>query len=243
MLRRLPWVAIAVLLGVGLAINIAVAWACADRSAVVVAPDQARKWKELDPGIAWTKGALGPAWFDGAAIGVAWYEGAQKGVQVELSEGFGVEIANLTRWSRTTDTADMELAAQRAAAGRPPRNIGGGRIDRAEALRSGWPFFALVSAEPGEDHALAIDRGKRWLPLRPIVVGFVANTAIYAGALAPFVWVVAHGRRKLRVARGRCERCGYRLEGLARVELPAPSELDATVCPECAWPTLRKRSA
>ena len=61
------------------------------------------------------------------------------------------------------------------------------------------------------------------VPLRPIWDGIALNAA----CLALFGWSLTVGRRRLlrriRAARGRCLRCGYRLEGL-----PA-----GAACPEC----------
>ena len=59
-------------------------------------------------------------------------------------------------------------------------------------------------------------------PVRPIVAGFAANTAIFAAAW----WVLLSGafiRAALRRRRGLCPRCGYDRAGLA----------EGAACPEC----------
>ncbi len=62
------------------------------------------------------------------------------------------------------------------------------------------------------------------LPLKPIPAGFAINTLFYAVILwllfaAPFAL-----RRRRRITRGLCSKCGYDLRG---------SPTQGNVCPEC----------
>lgn len=66
------------------------------------------------------------------------------------------------------------------------------------------------------------------LPLRPMLPGFVINTAVYGGIIWMFIFgpmhMFANARRRWRVMQGRCQSCGYDLR----------SKFDAG-CPECGW--------
>jgi ribosomal protein S27AE len=65
-------------------------------------------------------------------------------------------------------------------------------------------------------------QGFKRLPIRPAPLGFVANTAIFAGLLAAAWRVTAGARRAIRRHYGLCPACGYSLVGIA-----------TTTCPEC----------
>jgi hypothetical protein len=104
----------------------------------------------------------------------------------------------------------------------------------------GWPFLSLsasfavgtpspylawesaggVEIQPPTDAANVYDASGRTVPLRPIWLGFAANTLIYAAALWMLGRVPALGRRLVRVTRGLCPACGY-----------PPG--DSAVCTEC----------
>jgi hypothetical protein len=67
----------------------------------------------------------------------------------------------------------------------------------------------------------------RMLPLRPIWPGFAINTVFYAGVLwllfaAPFAM-----RRRRRIKRGLCPKCGYDLRGSESKECPECGPLHA----------------
>lgn len=75
--------------------------------------------------------------------------------------------------------------------------------------------------------------GERW-PFRPLVLGFVGNTIVYAAAIWSVVYflpvglprVVAREAARRRARRmGRCPTCSYTREGLA----------PGAACPECGW--------
>ena len=116
-------------------------------------------------------------------------------------------------------------------------------------LRAGFPFRALVH-DIGTDQTaggpvtivtpgvwlrgVALPAGLRdplrmadfRVPIRPIWLGFLGDTLVYAAA----IWLLACApgliRRRRRLHRGRCPGCGYSLSGLQIDGLGA-------VCPEC----------
>jgi hypothetical protein len=102
-----------------------------------------------------------------------------------------------------------------------------------EWTQAGWPMYAM---QGGVFHDLA-KRNVEWhslfwrentpigwvnVPLRPMWIGFVVNTMIYAAALWLIVALVFALRRWRRIRRGLCARCAYPVG-------PGMSE----VCPEC----------
>ncbi len=100
----------------------------------------------------------------------------------------------------------------------------------------GWPMrsmvWHLVRRRPDvpDRHLWTIDLGgmqgpiglPRALPLRPIPIGFVFNSLLYASCLWLMISVPFDVRRMIRRKRGRCTRCGYDL-----------SHADHGACPEC----------
>ena len=64
----------------------------------------------------------------------------------------------------------------------------------------------------------------RVLPLRPIALGFIINTLLYAAALLLMFIACAYARRRVRIRHGRCPKCGNDLRGDF-----------AQGCPECGW--------
>jgi hypothetical protein len=62
------------------------------------------------------------------------------------------------------------------------------------------------------------------LPVRPVLAGFVGNSALYAAALWAGFVTPKTLRASLRRRRGRCTACGYQLAGLR-------------TCPECGGST------
>jgi hypothetical protein len=85
--------------------------------------------------------------------------------------------------------------------------------------RYGWPLRSLMS----DALVSATGRPER-LPVRPIWLGFAIDTLFYAAILwllfaAPFAM-----RRRIRIGRGLCPKCGYDLRNRPR---------DSSACPEC----------
>jgi hypothetical protein len=119
---------------------------------------------------------------------------------------------------------------------------------RSEA---GWPFrsmsyqsWAAWSRPPGDpDLPASVDRdmimipaegsipfarARHWrLPLKPIWLGFIADSVFYASILGVLLLGPGALRRHLRRRRGRCAACGY------------PVGASAT-CTECGGPLRRK---
>jgi hypothetical protein len=103
-------------------------------------------------------------------------------------------------------------------------------------VTAGWPLTCLT----GERHTIGVStrqhglaeppravrelnvKPRRVLPLRPLWLGLVVDTALYAAA----VWMAVPGslllRSTLRRRRGQCSACGYNLR-----------HVDHRACPEC----------
>ena len=100
----------------------------------------------------------------------------------------------------------------------------------------GWPMRSLVwhwvrrMPDAPDHHRWAFDldgaQGSiglpRALPLRPIPIGFVVNSLLYATCVWLMVSVPFDARRMSRRKRGRCIKCGYDL-----------SHAEHEACPEC----------
>ena len=107
----------------------------------------------------------------------------------------------------------------------------------------GWPMRSLVwhlvrqTPDALEAHLWAFDLGgtqgpvglPRALPLRPILIGFVVNSLLYATCLWLMISVPLDVRHMIRRKRGRCIKCGYDLRGA--------SGGGCEGCPECGVPT------
>ena len=101
------------------------------------------------------------------------------------------------------------------------------------SFEAGWPMRSLLRRfHPGRVEAIPISFGMRnelgiddpnaALPLRPLPVGFVVNTMLYAAilwTLFAFPFVI---RRRIRIKLGQCAACGHSL-----------SETRGDKCPEC----------
>jgi hypothetical protein len=103
-------------------------------------------------------------------------------------------------------------------------------------VTAGWPLSCLTGerqtigvatqwhglAEPPRAVRELSVKPRRVLPLRPLWLGFAANTALYAAAL----WLAVPGplllRRTVRRRRGQCAACGYNLR-----------HVEHRTCPEC----------
>jgi hypothetical protein len=70
----------------------------------------------------------------------------------------------------------------------------------------------------------ATDPRAQALPIRPLMAGFVGNTAIYALGCYVVLFGTTDARRYWRVRRNRCARCGFQLVGANRGR-----------CPECGF--------
>jgi hypothetical protein len=108
---------------------------------------------------------------------------------------------------------------------------------------AGWPFLALSCECPGwgifggevttSRGFISLTRGATaradgygaFLPLLPIWSGFLADTAIFAGAWAGIIFAPGVRRRIIRRPRTGCPHCGYDLSAMAH-----------PVCPECGAP-------
>ena len=111
-------------------------------------------------------------------------------------------------------------------------------------VTSGWPMRSAVARtylrDPQTEYRSSslITRTSNWpawlkkgvptlivVPVRPMLPGFLVNTALYSASLALVTLVPAHVRRASRRRRRRCVKCGY--------------ELAATgaKCPECGTQT------
>ena len=118
------------------------------------------------------------------------------------------------------------------------------RYSGMELRAAGWPLLATqyrFRFEVGSYRrrsnlvvdALQIPRGSRsrdsWiLPTRPIWPGLTINTLFYAAILWALFAMPAALRRKRRIKRGLCVKCGYDLRGSSA----------ASACPECGTPLL-----
>lgn len=74
-------------------------------------------------------------------------------------------------------------------------------------------------------------RDIRIIPLAPVWMGFIGNTALFAAAWWVLFSVLSMTRRRIRTRRGRCPRCAYDLRG----------QRDAG-CSECGWGRIRSQS-
>lgn len=66
-------------------------------------------------------------------------------------------------------------------------------------------------------------RRERAIPLRPLALGTIVNTTVYAIPIVVLFWLLPAMRRNARRARGHCERCSYSLVGVS----------PDGICPEC----------
>ncbi len=107
--------------------------------------------------------------------------------------------------------------------------------DRFDINSYGFPFLAMgyvyhvdlqgndvrggvrVSNSSFRDGPVAV-------PCTPLLIGFVADSLLYAGAMWVCTMIGVASRRALRRARGVCVRCGYDLQ-----------ENELGGCPECGW--------
>ncbi len=74
--------------------------------------------------------------------------------------------------------------------------------------------------------------GARILPLRPIAIGFLLNTLVFAMLLWGLLRGAASSRDAIRHKHGRCLACGYDLQGT-----------DHAACPECGGAIVKSKPA
>ena len=215
MRRHLRTILIFLLLGA--IVNIAVAWACA--------------WREYDI-LQVIGGSNGRAYSDVRAV--AWWRRNAPERRSETPD----EVMSYTVHLGLS----LELGAIFPSQdGRPPTDPG----LNVMVMRAGWPMRSVSAWMAGQRFSklaptahsaidrtnLSVDQSPRWLPLMPLVPGFVVNTGFYSALF----WLLIPGpfalRRFIRLRRGRCIHCGYDLRGT-----PAgPPE--GTKCPECGATT------
>lgn len=130
-------------------------------------------------------------------------------------------------------------------------------------FRVGWPFLTLENSTGYRDGAgpLADYWGQRtlvfpdrvrpawtfrmgreyatYIPTRPMWMGIVFNTIIYATLVGSSILLLGHLRRVRRRRRVLCVRCGYPVSGIAMCpECGTPVRHFATTLPDAAAPTL-----
>jgi hypothetical protein len=118
-------------------------------------------------------------------------------------------------------------------------------LNQREVVVCGWPLRALrgmqqthwaPSPVPGARSRITRDFPEAvlvptrlvrwlslWLPVRPMPLGFAADTVFFAVALAGGARLYRWGRGVLRTHRGKCRTCGY-----SRAGIPTNAK-----CPEC----------
>ena len=95
-------------------------------------------------------------------------------------------------------------------------------VHEAPGVRNRNNKFAIVTGIKVLEEQSGEPLAYRTLPTRPILVGFVANSVMYASALWLLLFAPGQLRRFIRRKRGHCIKCGYDLRG---------AEHEA--CPEC----------
>lgn len=115
---------------------------------------------------------------------------------------------------------------------RPALVDGGGRQAYYSGFSAGWPLRSLGGTDsinkslqscaplPLVDVPPWIKRGGFKVPVQPLWSGLLVNTVVFALPVLSVVWGAAWWRRRGRVKRGECLKCGYAMAQLER-------------CPEC----------
>jgi hypothetical protein len=155
-----------------------------------------------------------------------------------LSDGELAEMSEASSASFRRSLASMHYAADPAweaewdfasspghffswTTGRPWPCLWGARWIRGNVRQGStglWRVTGLGSATP------VFDRGLTWLPVHPLLLGWIGNTLFYAALWCLLASGLGFVRRMRRFKRGRCPICGYDLD----------HDL-AAGCPECGW--------
>jgi len=122
---------------------------------------------------------------------------------------------------------DANHAAAAVSRGWPLPALSGGFLIR---WRADWipevTKYSSVLLDPIEPGDLNSWMSVRVIPLRPLPLGFLVNTAVYALAGWIVMTVPPTIRRSIRRRRGLCPQCGHTLAGVTR-------------CPECGVATVQ----
>jgi hypothetical protein len=185
---RHRWVVrIVVLLLVGAAINIAVAWVCALSSL----------GKVVQQSVVASSFSFGP----GSSSSDVWLTQAS-------TQAIGLRLAthvDLERDSNGTLIKYNRIALD-CSAGWPLRCLRGSHDSTAPTS------VPTLFETPGATDAAA---DRRAVPIAPVPLAFLANTLLYAAILAGIFFAPQVIRRHLRRRHGRCTTCGYQLAGIA----------------------------
>ena len=161
----------------------------------------------------------------GLTVAAAWYCELRPGGNVIVDLAHNVPLP-----------PDLVLAGGPTTAAYYHRSVGPGRMsewhDDLKVKSAGWPLLAMRGVEgPARTYLpstiLLPDTAivpkfarEKILPLRPIPLGFAADTLLFGSASWLGFAALARLRAAVRRARGRCGGCGYPRAGEER-------------CPEC----------
>ncbi len=151
-------------------------------------------------------------------------------IRGEIQHRFGMTVCSATRVSAGGSDPATQLPHWFTP---PPPGIG----ETTGAMAVGFPFLCLTC-----DFNYQSAAGKSFRPLQyhhsisvlvpgqtakiafatcPLILGLLANSALYATLLAASYYALRQTRRHLRLRRGHCPFCNYDLRG------------QPTLCPEC----------
>jgi hypothetical protein len=218
---RLP--AILALLLIGVLLNVAVAWTCAYLGAF--GAFTARQY-DVGGGRYWSV----LLWESFGSRRLVYVQDVSDLIDIRGLEG---PLPPLPAWCRL---------------GRAERSSPGSTVVLEAAEAHGWPLLSMSTAfasgtpppsfhargplegveiEPPADAANLYDASGRTLPLRPVWLGFAADTLFFAVVAWLLISVPVVLRRVSRAGRGVCPACGY-----------PPGE--SAVCPECGTPRTKE---
>jgi hypothetical protein len=159
-------------------------------------------------------------------VGTGWGSSSTELMLVRRDDGASNADVEGLNWNQ----GPARLFVTRFELGWPFRSLGYDQIGVNGGLTPDetWALIDETGAAAGRrdgllaPHWIPVDRqrGPRYVPLDPIPLGFAADTAVFGGLFWVIVCAPGMLRRAVRRRAGRCEACGYTLEGLE-------------VCPEC----------